>query len=79
METLRVPVATPDERATYQPINDRFGRLTLRFGYMETPNVSCAMLAALKAGRRFDVMNTSFFLGRRRPVFAQAFGIRRFL
>lgn len=79
VETLRVPVATPEERATYQPVNDRFGRLTLRFGYMETPNVSRAMLAARKAGLRFDVMNTSFFLGRRRPVFASAFGVRRFL
>lgn len=79
VETLRVPVATPEERAAYRPIDDRFGRLTLRFGYMETPNVSRAMLAARRAGLRFDVMNTSFFLGRRRPVFARAFGVRRLL
>lgn len=77
VETLRVPVATPEERATYEALDNRFGRLTLRFGYMETPNVSRAMLAARKAGLRFDVMSTSFFLGRRRPVFASSFGIRR--
>lgn len=79
VETLRVPVATPEERASYEPVDDRFGRLTLRFGYMETPNVSRAMLAARKAGLKFDVMSTSFFLGRRRPVFAASFGVRRFL
>ncbi|MFC3169148.1 MULTISPECIES: potassium transporter Kup [Paracoccus] len=79
VETLRVPVATPEERATFEPVDDRFGRLTLRFGYMETPNVSRAMLAARKAGLKFDVMNTSFFLGRRRPIFSSAFGVARLL
>ena len=79
VETLRVPVATPEERATFQAVDDRFGRLTLRFGYMETPNVSRAMLAARKAGLKFDVMSTSFFLGRRTPVFATSFGLRRFM
>lgn len=79
VETLRVPVATTEERASFESIDERFGRLTLRFGYMETPNVSNAMLAARRAGLKFDVMSTSFFLGRRRPVFSSVFGIKRFL
>jgi KUP system potassium uptake protein len=79
IETLRVPVATPDERAAYQALGGRFGRLTLRFGFMETPNVSRAMRHARKAGLRFDVMNATFFLGRRRPVVAGPFGTKRIL
>ncbi|MEY4695650.1 MAG: potassium transporter Kup [Pseudomonadota bacterium] len=79
VETLRVPVATLDERATWEPLGPRFGRLTLRFGFMETPNVSRAMVHARRAGLRFDVMNSSFFLGRRRPVVTGPIGLDRLL
>ncbi len=79
VETLRVPVATPAERATYEHLDGHFGRLTLRFGFMETPNVSRAMVSARKAGLKFDVMSSSFFLGRRRPVVTGSFGIDRLL
>ncbi|MEY4983519.1 MAG: potassium transporter Kup [Pseudomonadota bacterium] len=79
VETLRIPVAPPEERATYEEVGDRFARLTLRFGFMETPNVSRAMVHARKAGLRFDVMTSSFFLGRRRPVVSGPFGLSRML
>lgn len=79
VETLRIPVAPLDERATYERIDDRFGRVTLRFGFMETPNVSRAMTYARKAGLEFNVMTSSFFLGRRRPVVTGPFGLERFL
>ena len=46
---------------------------------METPNVSRAMAHARRAGLRFDVMNSSFFLGRRRPVVTGPFGLDRLL
>ncbi len=68
VETLRVPFATPEERAVFAPLSGHFARLTLRFGFMETPNVSRAMAQARRAGLKFDVMTTTFFLGRRRPV-----------
>ena len=68
IETLRTPTANPGERAEYQAFGERFDRLALHFGVMETPNVSRAMAQARKAGLRFDVMRSSFFLGRRRPV-----------
>lgn len=79
VETLRVPVAMPEERASYEPLDGRFARLTLRFGFMETPNVSRAMGMARKVGLKFDVMSSSFFLGRRRPVVAGTFGLDRLL
>ncbi len=43
VETLRVPYATAEERASVTPLGGCFVRLTLRFGFMETPNVSRAM------------------------------------
>lgn len=79
VETLRVPVATPDERASFEQLDGRFARLTLRFGFMETPNVSRAMGIARKVGLKFDVMSSSFFLGRRRPVVTGSFGFDRLL
>jgi KUP system potassium uptake protein len=68
VETLRVPYATADERATVEPLGGCFLRLSLRFGFMETPNVSRAMTHARRVGLKFDVMASTFFLGRRRAV-----------
>lgn len=68
VETLRVPYATAEERASVEPLGGSFIRLILRFGFMETPNVSRAMAHARAAGLRFDVMSSTFFLGRRRAV-----------
>ena len=68
VETLRVPYATLEERVEYEVLGAHFARLTLRFGFMETPNVSRAMAHARRAGLKFDVMASTFFLGRRRPV-----------
>ena len=68
VETLRVPFARPDERVTLERLAGRFVRLTLRFGFMETPNVARRMADVRRSGLRFDVMATTFFLGRRRPV-----------
>lgn len=79
VETLRIPVADPEERASYEVINPRFARLTLRFGFMETPNVTRAMVHARRAGLKFDVMASSFFLGKRRPVVTGPIGLDRLL
>jgi KUP system potassium uptake protein len=68
VETLRVPYATAEERATVEPLGGCFIRVILRFGFMETPNVSRAMAHARAAGLKFDVMASTFFLGRRRAV-----------
>ena len=51
-----------------EPLGGCFVRLILRFGFMETPNVSRAMAHARAAGLKFDVMASTFFLGRRRAV-----------
>ncbi len=68
VEVLRVPYATAEERVTVEQLGGCFQRLILRFGFMETPNVSRAMGHARRAGLKFDVMASTFFLGRRRAV-----------
>ena len=75
VQTERVPTVPVMERAIYSPIDDRFARLTLRFGFMETPNVTRALGQARRVGLKFDVMTTSFFLGRRKVVAGARKGI----
>ncbi len=79
IETLRMPHAAPDERVEYTPIDDHFARLRLRFGFMETPNLSRALGQARRLGLKFDVMSTSFFLGRRKVIIGQRHGLGRVL
>ncbi len=78
VETLRVPYATDAERAEVTDLGGRFRRLTLRFGFMETPDIGRAMIHARRAGLRYDVMASTFFLGRRRAV-ATGHGLARLL
>lgn len=79
VETVRVPTVNERDRAEYLPINDRFARLVLRFGFMESPNVSRALGRARREGLKFDVMTTSFFLGRRKVVLGSSTGLSRLL
>ncbi len=59
------PRATEEERVTISPVSPHFTRVSLKFGYMETPNVPKALGIARKQGWSFDIMSTSFFLSRR--------------
>jgi KUP system potassium uptake protein len=60
--TPRVPAAS---RYEIEKISDDFTKITLHFGYMETPRVPAAVALLRKSGLKFDIMTTSFFLGRR--------------
>ena len=61
-DTPRVP---EEERVQITPLSKRFSRVSLKFGYMEQPNVPKALAIARKHGWQFDIMSTSFFLSRR--------------
>ena len=61
-DTPRVP---EDERVQITPLSKHFSRVSLKFGYMEQPNVPKALAIARKHGWQFDIMSTSFFLSRR--------------
>ena len=65
VEIARMPRVDLNERVRMEPISETFVRVTLRFGFMESPNVPKALAIARKLGWQFDIMATSFFLSRR--------------
>ena len=60
--TPRVPAAN---RYEMKSLSSDFMLVTLHFGYMEQPHIPRALASMRKAGLKFDIMTTSFFLGRR--------------
>ena len=65
VRTLDRPRVAKDKRVEIERINDDFKRLTINYGFMESPNVPKALGVCRKQGLKFDIMSTSFFLGRR--------------
>jgi KUP system potassium uptake protein len=63
--TADTPRVSEDERVQITPLSPHFARVSLKFGYMEQPNVPKALAIARKHGWQFDIMSTSFFLSRR--------------
>src|SRR2546421_2030079 len=65
IETAPTPRIDPSERVRMEEISATFSKVTLRFGFMESPNVPNTLAIARKLGWQFDIMSTSFFLSRR--------------
>jgi KUP system potassium uptake protein len=65
VETDNLPRVELVDRVKLKKISDRFTQVTLRFGYMESPNVPLALAHARTLGWEFDMMSTSFFVSRR--------------
>jgi KUP system potassium uptake protein len=65
IESAATPRVDPSERVRLEQISPTFTKVTLRFGFMESPNVPKALAIARKLGWQFDIMSTSFFLSRR--------------
>jgi KUP system potassium uptake protein len=65
IETATTPRVDPAERVRMETISDKFAKVRLRFGFMESPNVPKALAIARKLGWQFDIMSTSFFVSRR--------------
>jgi KUP system potassium uptake protein len=65
VETDNLPRVDLADRVRVEKVSERFTKVTLRFGYMESPNVPSALAHARKLGWEFDMMSTSFFVSRR--------------
>jgi len=65
VETTQTPRVDPAERVRMETISNKFAKVRLRFGFMESPNVPKALAIARKLGWQFDIMSTSFFVSRR--------------
>jgi KUP system potassium uptake protein len=58
----RIPA---DKRFEIQQMSADFIAVRLHYGYMEQPRIPVALAGLRKLGLKFDIMTTSFFLGRR--------------
>jgi KUP system potassium uptake protein len=65
VKTEDTPRVSPEKRFEIEQLGNNFSRATLHFGFMESPRVPAALAAMRKAGFKYDIMTTSFFLGRR--------------
>jgi len=61
--TNDVPHVIPEERATVGALGQGFFRLTLRYGFMEEPDVPAALIEASKRDFPLVMADTTFFLG----------------
>jgi len=61
--TNDVPHVAIDERAEVVPLGQGFFRLTLRYGFMEEPDVPMALGEVSERGFAIDLDDTTFFLG----------------
>ncbi len=68
VRTVERPRVPDDQRIAMEPISDDFKKLTISYGFMEQPNVPKALGLCRKQGLKFDIMSTSFFLGRRSVI-----------
>jgi KUP system potassium uptake protein len=65
IETAQTPRVSLVNRVRMETVSDKFSKVRLRFGFMESPNVPKALAVARKLGWQFDIMSTSFFVSRR--------------
>ena len=66
VKAAQVPYVPDDKKIQIEEVSEHFDRLTMTFGFMETPNVTYGLTLAKKmTGLSFDIMSTSFFLSRR--------------
>jgi KUP system potassium uptake protein len=63
--TEATPRVALSNRCDIVPISPDFTAITLHYGYMESPRLPTALASLRKSGMKFDIMTTSFFLGRR--------------
>ena len=68
VEVAETPRVNDDYRVRIEPLNDDFKKLIVTYGFMESPNLPKALALCRKQGLKFDIMATSFFLGRRSVV-----------
>ena len=61
--TSDVPHVAEEDRIEVEPLGQGFFRVTLRYGFMEEPDVPQALVAGAAHGVPIDVGHTTFFLG----------------
>ncbi|MDP9095841.1 MAG: potassium transporter Kup [Pseudomonadota bacterium] len=62
--TLDIPEVAAADRMAIEELSPGVHRVTLRYGFMESPNIPRALEEASAQGLDYDPMQASFFLGR---------------
>jgi KUP system potassium uptake protein len=75
VRTSQAPRVPDAERVKIEEFRPDVKRVTLTFGFMETPNVVKALTQSRKLGLKFEIMKTSFFLSRRTVVPSEKSGM----
>jgi len=70
--TLDIPEAAPEKRMRVEELAPGVHRVTLRYGFMESPDIPQVLATLPAAGVPFDPMQASYFLGREVLVAATA-------
>ncbi len=68
VKTAPRPYVSEDDRVTLRKLSDRFTSIQLLYGFMEDQNISAALPLCRKAGFDFEIMSTSFYVGKRKLV-----------
>ena len=63
---METPYVTAAERIRYRELAPGFATIELHYGFLEEPNLVQALIQLRERGVKFDVMSTTFFVGRRR-------------
>jgi len=64
VETADVPYVPENQRITLEELDYGFYRLKVKYGFKDDPDIPAALASCAEQGQRFDMMATSFFLGR---------------
>jgi KUP system potassium uptake protein len=65
IKTSSVPHVAEKDQISIDNLSDDFRRIVATLGYMQTPRIPQLLAAARRQGCEFELMQTSFFLGRR--------------
>lgn len=68
VEVAEVPHVPERDRAEVYDHGEGFFRIVLHYGFMEEPDVPRDLAGIEACGKRFDMMQTSFFLGRQKLI-----------
>jgi KUP system potassium uptake protein len=76
--TANIPRVSPDRRLVLRDLGDNFHTITAEYGFMQQPNVPRVLHLCAAQGLAFDMMATSFFVGRVKIVPAPNSSFGRF-
>jgi len=68
VRTSGTPRVADADRVQIETVNADFKKIRVTYGFMESPNIPQALRICRERGLKFDIMSTSFFLGRRSLV-----------